>query len=64
MRPHHYRDMIIRAVADKDGDMLNRIVGALVDAEDAKRILRAKGYGEAGQTIYAAARLVPAAKGE
>ena len=62
MRLHHYRDMIIRAVADKDGDMLNRIVGALVDAEDAKRILRAKGYGTTGLSIEATAAQVPHAK--
>ena len=47
MNPRHYRDMIIRAVGETDGKTLGLIVEHVVDAERAKEILRANGYGVA-----------------
>lgn len=63
MKPHHYREMIVRAVEGKDDDTLDKLVDALRQAEAGKQILRAKGYGEVGMAIDATARLVPDAKG-
>lgn len=68
VKPHHYREMIVRAVLGThpamvavvaDSETLDMIVTALIQAELAKQILRAKGYGVTGQTIDATARLVP-----
>lgn len=64
MKLRHYRQLIVRAVADKDDITIDRLAAALMEAEDAKRILRLKGYGDTGQTVNAAARLVPAAMGD
>lgn len=62
MKPHHYREMIVRAVEGNDTDTLDKLVDALRQAEAGKQILRAKGYGEAGMAIDATARLVPDAR--
>lgn len=59
MNPRHYRDMIIRAVADPDGQTLDLIVSHVIDAERAKQILRANGYGMTGLSASATAALVP-----
>ena len=61
MNPRHYRDMIIRAVGEPDGKTLGLIVEHVVDAERAKEILRANGYGVAGMSSSATAALVPQA---
>ncbi len=61
MNPRHYRDMIIRAVGEPDGKTLGLIVEHVVDAERAKEILRANGYGVAGLSASATAALVPQA---
>lgn len=61
MNPRHYRDMIIRAVGEPDGKTLSLIVKHVVDAERAKEILRANGYGAAGLSASATAALVPLA---
>ena len=61
MNPRHYRDMIIRAVCEADGKTLNLIVKHVVDAERAKEILRANGYGAARLSASATAALVPLA---
>lgn len=60
MNPRHYRDMIIRAVAEPDGQTLDLIVSHVIDAERAKQILRANGYGMTGLSASATAALVPA----
>jgi hypothetical protein len=59
MKLHHYRDMFVRAINETDGATLDKLVTALIQAETAKQILRAKGYGECGMPIDATARLVP-----
>ena len=59
MNPRHYRDMIVRAVGEHDGKTLDLIVGHVIDAERAKQILRANGYGVAGMSSSATAALVP-----
>ena len=61
MNPRHYRDMIIRAVGEADGKTLDLIVSHVIDAENAKGFLRANGYGVAGLSASATARLVPPA---
>lgn len=63
MKPHHYLEMIVRAVEGNDTDTLDKLVDALRQAEAGKQILRAKGYGVTGQPIDATARLVPDARG-
>lgn len=60
MNPRHYRAMIIRAVGEPDGETLDLIVSHVIDAERAKQILRANGYGMAGLSASATAALVPA----
>ena len=59
MNPRHYRDLIVRAVGEADGKTLGLIVGHVMDAERAKEILRANGYGVAGLSASATAALVP-----
>ena len=59
MNPRHYRDMIIRAVSEPDGKTLDLIVSHVIDAERAKQILRANGYGMTGLSASATAALVP-----
>ncbi len=59
MNERHYRDMIVRAVAAPDGQMLDVIAAKLLDAERAAEMLQAKGYRAAGKSISAIARLVP-----
>jgi hypothetical protein len=62
-----YRAEILRAVLGAhaheakvaDPARLNRIAAHLVDCEDAKSILRAKGYGAAGMTFVELARSLP-----
>ena len=62
-----YRAEILRAVlGDKANtckvanvERLNQIAAHLVDCEDAKSILRAKGYGAAGMTFVELARSLP-----
>lgn len=62
MHPDHFRDMIVRAAADDNRELLNRIAQQLADAARAHGILRAKGYGHSGLTIDAAAAQVPHAE--
>ncbi|MBY0238473.1 MAG: hypothetical protein K2X55_04090 [Burkholderiaceae bacterium] len=61
MHPHPYRDLIERAVKQGDNQMLDMLAQALADAERAKQILRAKGYGVTGMAISATAAQVPGA---
>ena len=62
-----YRAEILRAVLGDAAneskvaniERLNQIAEHLVDCEDAKSILRAKGYGAAGMTFVELARSMP-----
>lgn len=59
----YYMEMVRRAVRSSDSGFLLMIAQQLSDCEEAKRILRLKGYGEHGMATAATARLVPTAKG-
>lgn len=61
MKRHAYRDMIRRAAAATDGQLLDLIAAQLEDAERTKQILIARGYGLISMPASAAARLVPIA---
>jgi hypothetical protein len=62
-----YRAEILRAVMGEHAntckvanvERLNQIAAHLVDCEDAKSILRAKGYGAAGMSFVELARSLP-----
>jgi fructose 1,6-bisphosphatase len=62
-----YRAEILRAVLGDHANVckvanierLNQIAAHLVDCEDAKAILRAKGYGAAGMTFVELAKSLP-----
>lgn len=62
MHPDHYTDLMVRAAANKDYDMLRQIGVRLAAAEVAHEILRAKKYGVNGMMIDDLARQVPDAK--
>lgn len=55
----HYRDLIVSAVYRNDNRMLGKLVAQLQDAERAREILRAKGYGASGMSASATAAQVP-----
>jgi hypothetical protein len=55
----HYRDLIRRAVRDGTGVQLDLIVEQLVDAQRAREILRAKGYGASEMNASDTAAQVP-----
>lgn len=59
MHPHHYRDLIVRAVYAADDKVLEQLVAQLSDATRAREILRAKGYGLTGMSASATAAQVP-----
>lgn len=50
----------MRAVGEPDGQTLDLIISHVIDAERAKQILRANGYGMTGLSASATAALVPA----
>lgn len=54
-----YRDLLRRAVLSNDGHQLRSIVSHLIDAERAREILRAKGYGITGMSASTTAAQVP-----
>ena len=62
MRLSHYVDLVRRAVESGDAATITALAAQLSDCEDAKRILRMKGYGTVGSSAGGAARLVPEAK--
>lgn len=62
MSPYQYRNMILRAVAAPDGQMLDLLAAQLADSMRAKEILRAKGYRPPGASTSAMARMVPDAR--
>ena len=55
----HYRDLIRRAVLAASGEQLDLIIAQLVDAQRAREILRAKGYGATGMSASVTAAQVP-----
>ena len=59
MNARYYRDMIVRAVAAPDGQMLDVIAAKLLDAERAAEMLQAKGYRASAKSISAIVRMVP-----
>lgn len=59
MNQHHYCDLIRRAVLSNDGRQLGLIIVQLTDAERAREILRAKGYGATGMSASTTAAQVP-----
>lgn len=60
MKPHLYRDMIVRAVAE-GGSSLDLLAARMQDAAQAKQILHAKGYGGAWDGMTKLAAQVPEA---
>lgn len=62
MNAHQWKAMIIGAVNSPDEDQLDSLAAHLAECETAKSILRAKGYGKAGQTIDVTVREVPHAR--
>lgn len=61
MKPHHYRELLRRAVLSNDSRQLALIIGQLTDAERSREILRAKGYGASGMNASTTAAQVPCA---
>ena len=59
MQKLHYRDLILRAVRERDWSRLDMIAAQLDDAERAREILRAKGYGEPGMSASSTVAQVP-----
>ncbi len=59
MKTQHWRDFIVRTVENKDEELLCQIAQHLSECEQAKSILRSKGYGVTGQSVLATARPVP-----
>lgn len=59
MHPITYRNMIERAVAEKNEELLDQIAHHLCDCEQGKQILRSKGYGQQGMGLAATVKLVP-----
>lgn len=59
MHALYYIDLMVRAVEGGDTETLACLGNHLHECEEAKQILRAKGYGVHGLAIDATARLVP-----
>lgn len=59
MRPHQFRDLIVRAMSEPSGKTMDLLVAQLRDAERARQILRAKGYGCSGMSASCTAAQVP-----
>ncbi|MES2787636.1 MAG: hypothetical protein V4684_19375 [Pseudomonadota bacterium] len=62
MHADHFRELILRAVASKDEEILMSIAWQLAASAEAHAVLRAKGYGVNGMMIDATVRLVPSVK--
>lgn len=52
----HYRDLILRAAQQRDGRQLYQLVEQLADAERAREIFQAKGYGDTGMSTRSGLR--------
>lgn len=59
MTSRHYRELLFRALRSSDGEQLGLIIDQLADAERAREILRAKGYGASGMNASTTAAQVP-----
>lgn len=59
MKLNHYRDLVRRAVMSADTGRLDQLASQLYDAQRAREILRAKGYGNTGTSASATAAQVP-----
>ena len=57
----HFRDLIRRAAAAPDGQVLDMLAAKLHDAERAASIMQAKGYRADAKSLSAVVRLVPIA---
>lgn len=62
MTPRSYRDLVLRAATERNGKTMDLLIAQLTDAERAREILRAKGYGSSGMTASATAAQVPDVK--
>lgn len=59
MHALYYVDLIKRAVAAQDTATLEQLGRHMADCEEAKQILRSKGYGCSGMPVSDTARQVP-----
>jgi hypothetical protein len=64
MSPRCFRDLVLRAAAERNGKTMELLVTQLADAERAREILRAKGYGASGMSASATAAQVPHNRGD
>lgn len=62
MNADQWKATIIGAVNNPDSDMLDCLAAHVAECEEAKTILRNKGYGVTGQSVLVTARLVPCAR--
>jgi hypothetical protein len=62
MNSDQWRSLIVNAVNNSDSEQLTSLAKHLAACEEANTILRSKGYGQPGQMINDAARLVPHAR--
>lgn len=59
MNAGHYRDLMLRAMASNNDEMIDSIAAHLADCERGKELLRIKGYGLTGTSLEFMARMVP-----
>lgn len=59
MNARRYKDFLMRAFHDTDKSTLDSIAEHLVDCEQAKQMMIAKGYGTAAMKAGAIVRMVP-----
>lgn len=63
MNIQQWRNIIVRAVEDPSSGLLDSLAQHVAECEEAKTILRHKGYGITGQSVLVTVRLVPQAVG-
>ena len=59
MTQYEWQNLIVAAASNPDTAQLESLALHLADCEEAKTILRNKGYGTAGQSIVVMVRPVP-----
>lgn len=62
MNIQQWRNIIVRAVEDPTSGLLDSLAQHVAECEEAKSILRHKGYGVTGHSMLVVARLIPSAK--
>lgn len=62
MIPIFYRDLVVNSVRCPETGLLDMIIAQLAEAEKAKQILCAKGYGASDTPLSALAAMAPAAR--